>query len=118
MEGLIRSRGEIFDAAWERSESVHYAMLLLTLELFMHIHGLFGNSSLYMLKQDSLLKWSAVQQFYFTASEPPLVFESSADETAHPLQMERPSKTRPEIVELDEERIVGGVGKSAESRSV
>lgn len=49
-----------------------------------------------------------MQQFCLTAPAPSPVSATPWDETARPLQLERPARISAEAVELDDEKIVAG----------
>lgn len=91
MKDLVSAEKEVDKAAWKRSESKNHAMRLLTVEFFKYLHALLGSNVLYALENEKLLQWSAVEQFYFTASVLQPVIASSKDGTARPLQNRRTS---------------------------
>lgn len=62
-------------------------MSLLTMKVFEYLHCLLENNALYVIEDDRLVEWSAVQQFWFTAPALPLMFAALGDEIAHPFQI-------------------------------
>lgn len=75
----------------------------LMLELFKHPHGVLTNIMFYALEDDKLFGRSRVHQLFLTAPALPLVLETFEEEITHPLQIERPARSPPEVVELDNE---------------
>lgn len=57
----------------------------------------------YALENEKLFKWSAVQQFYFTASALPLVSATLGIEGARSLHIKRPATSGTEVKELDDQ---------------
>lgn len=62
-----------------------------------------GTIYLYAPEKVKLFEGSAAQQFFFTAPALLLVFVAIGDETASPLLVKQPARSRAEVLELDDE---------------
>lgn len=104
VRGVQTSEEQIDKPAWERSESADNAMRLLTLAFVEHLHGLFGNNTLFARKSHKLDQWCTVPQLGFTVPALPLLLANFENEIAHLLQNERLAKSRAEVVEIDDKK--------------
>lgn len=101
VEDPASSEKQTEGAAWKGSEPADHAMRLCTLEFFKHSHGLLKNNTLYALENSQVFEWS-VAKFLLTAPALSLGSATLKDELDHPLQLERPARFRPLVVELDD----------------
>lgn len=90
-------------AAWKRSGAVGRAMLLLALQFFSHLHVPSVSKSLYTHDDDKRLRWIAVSQLQFTASDLHVVLASFLHEGLRRLQVELPAVERPRMIEMEDE---------------
>lgn len=61
---------------------------------------------MYAAEGDKLFEWSAVDQFFFTASALPVVSGNLGNKNPHPLKIKRPAKSPAEVVQLVDGRDV------------